>query len=133
MALFLEAVLEEPSNLLVKERLNESSLKSLDFRPAVEIYLFGSRSRNTHRPNSDVDLLVIMDKQRNSIDESTSIFHYKYKKKLEKAILNILGNNPYNHNKPFEIDLVGNYELRFFDLDTTLLTAVKLNILKHQE
>ena len=43
----------------------------------------------------------------------SSIFNYSKRDQLEKEILRALGNNPQT-GKPFEIDLVGSYELRFF-------------------
>jgi uncharacterized protein len=44
----------------IRSRLSEVVHKT---DPSAELYLFGSRARNTNRPDSDWDLLILVDAQ----------------------------------------------------------------------
>ena len=104
------------NSVIVLERLNSMTLSKSKYSPAKALYMFGSRTRGTNRIDSDVDLLLELEDlpiETSRSNPDSSIFNYSKRDQLEKEILRALGNNPQT-GKPFEIDLVGSYELRFF-------------------
>lgn len=115
--LFLtEAVNLDVTTQLVLERLASMNLNKSNYSPAKALYMFGSRSRGSNRIDSDVDLVLELEDlplEASRNDPASSIFNYSKRKQLEKEILRALGTNPQT-GRPFEIDLVGSYELRFF-------------------
>lgn len=54
--------------------------------PGIEIWLFGSEARGDARPDSDVDLLILLDKEDISIEDEMRISDPLYKIELETGI-----------------------------------------------
>lgn len=54
--------------------------------PDTEIWLFGSEARGDARPDSDVDLLILLDKDDISVEDEMQISDPLYKIELETGI-----------------------------------------------
>ena len=60
---------------LTIEKLREFASKTME--PGSKVWLYGSRARGDYRPNSDWDLLVLIDRDKVS-DEDFSKFSYSF-------------------------------------------------------
>ncbi len=65
------------------EETNSGILKKIkeivqEKEPSAKIYLYGSRSRGTARPDSDWDILILLDKDKISLDEERDITYPLY-------------------------------------------------------
>jgi len=54
--------------------------------PDAEVWLFGSEARGDARPDSDVDLLILLDKEHISIEDEMQISDPLYKIELETGV-----------------------------------------------
>lgn len=54
--------------------------------PGVEIWLFGSEARGDARPDSDVDLLILLDKEEIPVEDEMQISDPLYKIEFETGI-----------------------------------------------
>ena len=61
--------------------------------PIRHIILFGSFAKNTGRNDSDIDLLVVGDFKKNSIDDPTSALYDKYFDLNTEHQLHVIGLN----------------------------------------
>lgn len=106
------------SNMDVKAKLASLSLTKEMYAPATKILLFGSRAKGINRVDSDVDLMLVFgDVDVTDVaNPANSVFHYKHAESLKTAIETVLQRNPQT-GKPYDIDLVGSHELRFFKKD----------------
>lgn len=57
------------------------------FQPFVTTMLYGSEARGDAHPNSDIDLLLLVDKKRISLDDEMRITDPLYQIELETGIL----------------------------------------------
>ncbi|WP_455961929.1 nucleotidyltransferase domain-containing protein [Bacteroides bouchesdurhonensis] len=55
--------------------------------PAIEVKLFGSEARGDSRSDSDIDLLILVDKEIVSTEDELSITDPLYKIELETGVL----------------------------------------------
>lgn len=57
------------------------------FKPGIEVLLYGSEARNEARPDSDIDILVLVDKEDVSIDDELIITAPLYDIELKTGVL----------------------------------------------
>ncbi|OFX24796.1 MAG: hypothetical protein A2033_03970 [Bacteroidetes bacterium GWA2_31_9] len=55
----------------------------LESDPSAKIYLYGSRARGTSKPDSDWDLLILLNKEKISTDEELKITYSLYDLEFE--------------------------------------------------
>ena len=84
----------------------------------VEIFIFGSSARNTRTPESDIDILVQY-KSLNVMDINNSVFLNTHLTDLVLTKLKLFSG--------FELQIVGPYELRFFDYKKIFHEMINLN------
>jgi predicted nucleotidyltransferase len=55
----------------------------LDREPSAKVYLFGSRARGTMKPDSDWDLLILLNKDKITADIEKNVTHSLYDLEFE--------------------------------------------------
>lgn len=76
-----------------------SHIKSIvvEKEPTAQIYLYGSRSRGTHRSESDWDILILIDKPHLTFEQEQEILYSLYE--LEFEIGEIISPKIYTQNE----------------------------------
>lgn len=69
------------------EILAEIKRRVLAVEPKAEVILYGSYARGEEGPGSDIDLLILLDKEKISYEERRSITYPLYGVELEQGIL----------------------------------------------
>jgi len=122
----LSQLLEAENYGSIIKRYAIETLSKVNF--PVPVYLFGSTARGTCNEKSDIDLLIEF-KSLDCRDINNSCFYrgnIGMTGTLDKIIGDALGNNPIT-GLPFELQLVGPYELRFFEqakIDDVMRTKI---------
>lgn len=84
----------------------------------MEIFIFGSTARNTRRRESDIDILVQY-KSLDVFDINNSVFFNEHLNNIILSKLELFSG--------FELQIVGPYELRFFDYTKIFKEMIHLN------